>query len=521
MPEFYFDMKSSDSDSSRIRSSNASEYSNSNASYDNDEKNKSLGSDEMSRMLIDSSSSEDSTRQSFVLLFESVDPDEFDSFFRNFASIQEDLDQFDIDDDEINGYGHILQVFSFIMGCSAVDLHELISEMINVSTIRRNEWDLVVSSLKLPKTNRRIVDLEDSAAYFLTRFKTLELQRLNDALFGSFPTDRFKFKKNVFTCEETVLIALTYMAHGSPYQMMSYIFGGDWTRYSLIVNWFAKFLFHKYYHRLRGRSFEYWFDEDNLLGFRNAIYDYVVLDDDGNRRNGCEAIDREIFRIFGWIDCMMLVCCTPGGGPVDKEDNRREDFYEIQRAFFTNYGHMWGMKLQGVLLPNGMMGSIFTASIAQNDKGVHNISGLSEELRRLLAPFPVNGNILPALYADDIYEPTESIVKRTNTFPDFHKRMTKSRIDVEHLFGDGATKWKRLNIKHTWHLLSAKERIHQHYFAIFFMMNLDTCMRENKTAVKYNIRAPTLESYLDVTPNDWYDGLDKDETMIRHLETQN
>ena len=142
MPEFYFDMKSSDSDSSRIRSSNASEYSNSNASYDNDEKNKSLGSDEMSRMSKDSSSSEDSTQQSPVLLFESVNPDEFDSFFCNLVFIQKHLDKFDIDDDDINGYGHILQVLSFIMGCSAVDLHELISEMINVSTIRQNEWDL-------------------------------------------------------------------------------------------------------------------------------------------------------------------------------------------------------------------------------------------------------------------------------------------------------------------------------------------------------------------------------------------
>ena len=43
IPDFYFDMKSSNSESSSIKSSNASEDSSSNASYDNNDDNKSLG----------------------------------------------------------------------------------------------------------------------------------------------------------------------------------------------------------------------------------------------------------------------------------------------------------------------------------------------------------------------------------------------------------------------------------------------------------------------------------------------
>ena len=82
------------------------------------------------------------------------------------------------------------------------------------------------------------------------------------------------------------------------------------------------------------------------------------------------------------------------------------------------------------------------------------------------------------------------------------------------------------NSQDTWQMLSAKEQIHQHFFATFFMMNLDTCIRENKSAVKYNFRTTSLESYLDATtPNDWYDedGLvvDKDKIMNQHLKTQN
>ena len=62
-------------------------------------------------------------------------------------------------------------------------------------------------------------------------------------------------------------------------------------------------------------------------------------------------------------------------------------------------------KNQAILLPNGMLGSIYTTSIAQNDKGVVNISGIAEELERVLANWKLHNNqLFPALYGDDIYE---------------------------------------------------------------------------------------------------------------------
>ena len=47
---------------------------------------------------------------------------------------------------------------------------------------------------------------------------------------------------------------------------------------------------------------------------------------------------------------------------------------EIQRTFFTNYGHQQGAKMKGVLLPNSMLANIYITLIAQNDKGMVNIS---------------------------------------------------------------------------------------------------------------------------------------------------
>ena len=122
--------------------------------------------------------------------------------------------------------------------------------------------------------------------------------------------------------------------------------------------------------------------------------------------------------------------------------------------FFTNYGHQWGMKNQCVLFPNGMLGSIFTASMSQNDKGVVNISGVAEELERLLHPWRLSDGILPALYGDDIYEMTTTIVKKLPGIENlFHQHLSMARMDIEHKFGLAATLFKRLEVKHTWKLI--------------------------------------------------------------------
>ena len=117
--------------------------------------------------------------------------------------------------------------------------------------------------------------------------------------------------------------------------------------------------------------------------------------------------------------------------------------YEVSRSFF----------------PNGMLGSVYFSSVAQNDKGVINISGLEEELERLLLPTQLNNGTLPALYADDIYLPSTVIVKGNGQDGYFNSRMNSARVDVEHEFGLTAALFKRLSTKHTWHIMKLKTRV--------------------------------------------------------------
>ena len=175
---------------------------------------------------------------------------------------------------------------------------------------------------------------------------------------------------------------------------------------------------------------------------------------------------------------MQLAMCKPGSGPVTVDDDRNPEMWKIQRAFFTTYGKMWGMKCQAVFFPNGMLGSTFFTSVAQNDKGVINISGLEEELQRLLMPHVLENGLLPVLYADDIYSPSTVIVKANGVSDLFHIRMNSARVDIEHEFGLTASLWKRLRVKHTWKLLKLGRYVNEHLFTILYGQCLHLCTWE-------------------------------------------
>ena len=240
------------------------------------------------------------------------------------------------------------------LGCSIEKLDRFVNSLIDLTAICEKEWNSVPSSKKNEKKNRYIDEL-GADCYHFTRFSPSELHELYDHLFGNLPDDGYIWHDNKFGYEETLLIALHYMSKGTTYSEMKQTYGGDWTRYSFMVNFFAKFVFHKYYHRLCGKAMEFWSPKVNE--FRKAIWEYYVCFDNEGRQDIHVPFDR--FRVYGWIDCLMHLMCMPGSGPINDNDERNENAFDIQRVYFSNYAKGWGMKTQAVGLPNGMFGSIF------------------------------------------------------------------------------------------------------------------------------------------------------------------
>ena len=79
-----------------------------------------------------------------------------------------------------------------------------------------------------------------------------------------------------------------------------------------------------------------------------------------------------------------------------------------------------------------MLANIFLSPVAQNDKGMINISGFKEELERLLSNSVLQNGMLPALYTDDIYNFLTVICKSGKDGSLFEKRMTTAHVDIEH-----------------------------------------------------------------------------------------
>ena len=65
-----------------------------------------------------------------------------------------------------------------------------------------------------------------------------------------------------------------------------------------------------------------------------------------------------------------------------------------------------------------------------------------------------------------------------------------------------------------------KKRTKEHLFSFFFMINVYTCLRENKTSAKFGLESPSATEYLDTDRSHYYDGDDADQDMLIHLNTE-
>jgi hypothetical protein len=76
------------------------------------------------------------------------------------------------------------------------------------------------------------------------------------------------------------------------------------------------------------------------------------------------------------------------------------------------------LKVQVVQLPNGMIGSVFMASLHNSDSGMLNLSGLNFYLASLLQARGLlleDGNVFPGLYGDGIFPALSCIIARLGT----------------------------------------------------------------------------------------------------------
>jgi hypothetical protein len=197
----------------------------------------------------------------------------------------------------VTKYEEILMTHSFLLGCTLQDVNELCHRLVDLTAIRQSEWEEMTMMAKIPKQNRLIDDHTDVDLINLTRFNKQQLHTIKSKFFDDEPGDSYSTSSHKFTYEETLLIALNYMAKAENYSTMYKHFGGDWQAYTYPINWFTNFVFVKYYHRITGSSMEYW--ASSVPDFRRLIWSKACVLEDGT----C-TMPLEEFYNFGFIDCI-------------------------------------------------------------------------------------------------------------------------------------------------------------------------------------------------------------------------
>jgi hypothetical protein len=174
--------------------------------------------------------------------------------------------------------------------------------------------------------------------------------------------------------------------------------------------------------------------------------------------------------------------------------------YLMQRAFYSGWKRLHGLKHQSVVLPNGMTGDLWgPCSVRHNDLYTLRESGLNARVAACQQGRPLQF----CMYGDGIF-PYASHLRSKHVNPNGltprqtaeNNAMTKVRIAVEWDYGVIAGLFPFLN-----HSLNIKIRQHPNlpktYTVATLLKNAHVCLYGSQVASYFNLTPPSLQSYFD------------------------
>ena len=245
-------------------------------------------------------------------------------------------------------------------------------------------------------------------------------------------------------------------------------------------------VFCRFFHKISGNSMGMWLEEKPDY-FGRLIWEKARQPTRNEERRFADGLIGEMqslevpfddFWPFSYIDNTNVKTCRPGAGPVD-DGRRRENAHDLQRAFYSTYIKANGLKGQCVCIPNGMWANVWGSSMRHNDKGVLNMSGLTDFLIDLFAAnnMQLPGGAFPSMYADTIYENTLVVTRRiedpANEMEDLlNLRMNACRQVIEHWFGDLFQLFDLLNRKKKFRIYRKGKEMYAIVLVCFFYSKL-------------------------------------------------
>jgi hypothetical protein len=114
-------------------------------------------------------------------------------------------------------------------------------------------------------------------------------------------------------------------------------------------------------------------------------------------------LDRLPYNVFGWIDGTIDRICVPFLGPDGDFIGapHRLQYIDAQESVYSGWKILHGIKVETVLLPNGISTVFGPVSARQSDRGTLNLSGLDRFLTLIQASLPPHCRCM--LFGDLIY----------------------------------------------------------------------------------------------------------------------
>jgi hypothetical protein len=219
-------------------------------------------------------------------------------------------------------------------------------------------------------------------------------------------------------------------------------------------------------------------------------------------RGGCEHLADSSLRVVGFIDNTIIGSNAPGGGPtVDGEDAPRNDPL-IQRAFYQGWKKLHGIKLQFVVVPNGMIADMYgPVSCRHHDLWVlaksHLGARIVDEQRDQIQSEGY------CVYGDSAYWPAPGILRRHEyVHRDLTARevlenraMASARVEIEHVNKDLKTLFAFIDYKKDLKLRECAYIREMLVTAVLFT-NCITCLNGCQSGRRFKMLPPELEEYL-------------------------
>ena len=215
------------------------------------------------------------------------------------------------------------------------------------------------------------------------------------------------FRDYHFHPEELFLFFMTKCKLGISNRLLcDKFFGGHQSRWSFGYPWILYYLDNRYQHQLGNEALHRFVPE--FPKFYNAFNKFAKKtsrrhhnDNSSSDRIGLNFIP---FRIFGLIDCSIFRINRPFSGPDGDYIGapRKENYPIAQRAVYTGYKKCHGIKVQTILLPNGISCLYGPTSARVPDigpTGILEMSGLDHFLQQAQQ----NNNTPYYAFGDGVY----------------------------------------------------------------------------------------------------------------------